>query len=94
MGDGRDTWKKRSISQKKSLFSRIFFDTEEGSLGNGKGIYKGICFFDKGGMDGWGATWKKKSLLIYVFWGKMMISVFGNMKKDILQRQSTFVKQF
>ncbi len=30
-----------------------------------KGIYKGICFFDKGGMDGWGATWKKTVVFLH-----------------------------
>jgi hypothetical protein len=28
-------------------------------------IYEGICVFDKGGMDGWGANWKKNIVVVY-----------------------------
>jgi hypothetical protein len=65
MGMGGTDGTKMSILDNKNVSSSIFFDTNEGSLGNAKRNYKGIWFFDKGGMGGLGATWNKQVVFAY-----------------------------
>ncbi len=59
-------------------------------------VYNGMCFFDKGWMDGWGATWKHMSfsLIKSLSFEKMEISFFGkNAEQVTLQRKLTFLRQ-
>jgi hypothetical protein len=41
-------------------------------------LFKEVCFFDRGGMDGWGAKWKKHrfSYKLFVF-ERNVLSTFG-----------------
>jgi hypothetical protein len=61
---GGTNGKKGWFPSRNLPFWESFVDTNEGLLGNGKGIYKAIWLFDKGGMNGWGAKWEKNSFPI------------------------------
>jgi hypothetical protein len=62
MGMGGTHGRKGRFPLINLVFGESFVGTNEGSLGNEKMIFKGLCFFDKGDVDGWGATWEKNKL--------------------------------
>ncbi len=51
-------------------------------------IYKGICFFDKEGMEGWGAKWKKRSVLFFLNGDSVFLE---NTENVTLQRTSNLL---
>ncbi len=80
---------KMSISMKKSLFPNIFFDTNEGSLGNAENrfIRKSVFLIREGWMDGV-QSGKNTFLVIKSPIGeKMVIPVFGKIQKKLFYRE-------
>ena len=80
----------------KSLFSKSFFDRNEGSLGNAKTgfIRKSHFLIREGWMDGWGATWKKRPFLLMkslFCFERMVISSFGKYETPHFTEKVDFV---